>query len=80
MRDIDIAAEALANDPSLTDYQCWRMLKNVNYDLYSISAANNPIPIRLVRLRAVLMRVSEARCLAYGPLEPSPPRSKPVLP
>ena len=72
-RDVEICAGFLAKDPNLTDYQCWRTLKNVNYSLHDLSAANQPIPFELVRLRAVLMRVSETRRLAYGPSEAARP-------
>lgn len=75
MKDIEICAEVLANDPTLTDYECWRTLKNVNYDLHDLTAANKPIPFELVRLRAVLTRVSETRRLAYGPCERIRPAS-----
>ena len=73
MRDVEICARVLANDPTLTDYECWRTLKNVNYGLHDLSTANKPIPFELVRLRAVLMRVSETRRLAYGPSEAATP-------
>lgn len=75
MKDIEICAATLANDPTLTDYDCWRTLKNVNYDLHDLAAANKPIPFELVRLRALLTRVGEARRLAYGPCEKIRPAS-----
>ena len=63
MNDIEICAQILAGDPSLTDYECWRTLKNVNYDLHDLSAANKPMPFELVRLRAVFTRIRETRQL-----------------
>ena len=51
------AAEKLASDPDLTDYDFWRTLKNLDYEIFRRAAASQPIPIDMLRWR----RFSSAR-------------------
>ncbi len=54
--DINELSERLAADPSLTDYDFWRTLKNLNNEILDIANNNDPIPMELIRWRAVLSR------------------------
>ena len=38
-------SERLAGDPSITDYDFWRSLKNVNNEIFHIANSNDPIPM-----------------------------------
>ena len=54
--DIHAAAEKLASDPDLTDYDFWRTLKNLDYEIFRRAAASQPIPIDMLRWRRILKR------------------------
>jgi hypothetical protein len=47
-------ARQLALDPSISDYECWRMLKSVRYEIYGLERRGEPIPIRLLYARKTL--------------------------
>jgi hypothetical protein len=59
--DIQAAAEKLASDPGLTDYDFWRMLKNLDYEVFQRAAGNQPIPIDMLRWRRILKRARSRR-------------------
>lgn len=52
--DIQTAAERLASDPRLTDYDFWRTLKNVDNEIFRIASISQPIPIEMLRWRRIL--------------------------
>lgn len=59
--DIHAAAEKLASDPRLTDYDLWRTLTNIDSEILRISAGKQPIPIDMVRWRRVVKRARSKR-------------------
>ena len=59
--DINELSERLAADPNLTDYDFWRTLKNLNNEILDIANNNDPIPMELIRWRAVLDRAQSKR-------------------
>ena len=50
--DIHAAAEKLASDPGCTDYDFWRTLKNLEYEIFQRVSSSQPIPIDMLRWRA----------------------------
>jgi len=59
--DINAMSETLARDPSLTDYDFWRTLKNLENEIFHIANNNDPIPMDLLRWRAVLNKARSKR-------------------
>ncbi len=59
--DINELSERLAADPNLTDYDFWRTLKNLDNEILDIANNNDPIPMELIRWRAVLNRARTKR-------------------
>jgi hypothetical protein len=59
--DINEMSEKLARDPGISDYDVWRTLKNLNNELFHIANNNDPIPMELIRWRAVLDKASSKR-------------------
>lgn len=59
--DIHATAEELASDPRLTDYDFWRMLKNLDYEIFQRSSGSRPIPFDMLRWRRVLRRARSKR-------------------
>jgi hypothetical protein len=59
--DIHAAAEKLASDPGFTDYDFWRTLKNLDYEIFQRAARNQPIPIDMLRWRRILKRARSRR-------------------
>jgi len=59
----DIKAEAarLAADPTISDYDFWRSLKNLNNEIFHIANSNEPIPFAMVRMRAILKQARMRR-------------------
>lgn len=52
--DIKVEADKLAADPRISDYDFWRSLKNLNYEIFTIANNNEPIPFAMIRWRAIL--------------------------
>ncbi|MBA3446460.1 MAG: hypothetical protein H0T56_02420 [Pseudaminobacter sp.] len=52
--DIDKAAERLADNPRLSDYDFWRTLKNIDNEMFHIANNNDPIPLDMIRWRVIL--------------------------
>ncbi|ESZ20340.1 MULTISPECIES: hypothetical protein [unclassified Mesorhizobium] len=52
--DIKVEADRLAADPRISDYDFWRSLKNLNYEIFTIANNNEPIPFAMIRWRAIL--------------------------
>ena len=59
--DIQAAAEKLAADPGLTDYDFWRTLKNLEYAIFERASSKQPIPIDMLRWRRILRRARRRR-------------------
>jgi hypothetical protein len=59
--DIDAASDKLAADTSITDYDFWRSLKNVNNRIFEIANSNEPIPMDMIRWRAILKQARTKR-------------------
>ena len=59
--DIHAAAEKLASDPGLTDYDFWRTLKNLEYEIFQRVSSSQPIPIDMLRWRRILRRARSRR-------------------
>jgi len=64
--DIKAAAEKLAADPRITDYDFWRSLKNLNNEIFQIANNNEPIPFDMIRWRAILRQARSRRGHAAG--------------
>ena len=62
--DIQAAAEKLASDPGLTDYDFWRTLKNLEYEIFQRVNSKQPIPIDMLRWRRILRRAHRRRAAA----------------
>ena len=50
--DIQAAAEKLASDPGLTDYDFWRTLKNLDYEIFQRTSSKPADPLRHAALAA----------------------------
>ena len=59
--DIRAAADRLAEDRRITDYDFWRMLKNLDDEIFRAGSAGEPISFDAVRLRAVLRQARSQR-------------------
>lgn len=62
--DIKAAAEKLAADPRITDYDFWRSLKNLNNEIFHIASNKQPIPFAMVCWRAILKQPCSRRGLS----------------
>ncbi len=52
--DIKATSDRLAADQRITDYDFWRSLKNVDNEIFQIANSNEPIPMDIIRWRAIL--------------------------
>jgi hypothetical protein len=59
--DIEATSDRLAADPSITDYDFWRSLKNVDNRIFEIANSNEPIPMDMIRWRAILKQARSKR-------------------
>jgi hypothetical protein len=59
--DIHAAAEKLAADSRLTDYDLWRTLQNIDGEISRIVSVGKPIPIDILRWRRVVKRARSKR-------------------
>jgi hypothetical protein len=59
--DILAAADRLADDQRITDYDFWRMLKNLDNEIFRANSAREPIPFEAVRWRAILRQARSMR-------------------
>ncbi|HEY4193299.1 MAG TPA: hypothetical protein VGM46_11695 [Mesorhizobium sp.] len=59
--DIKVEAARLAADPTISDYDFWRWLKNLNNEIFHIASANEPIPFTMIRWRAILKQARSRR-------------------
>jgi len=63
-QDIGAVAHQLADDQRITDYDFWRALKNLENEIYRISGARQPIPMEMIRWRAIIRQARNRR--GYG--------------
>lgn len=59
--DVDRLSATLARNPNVTDYDFWRVEKNLTNAIYVTDRAGAPIPIRFVQMRAVIRRARAMR-------------------
>lgn len=59
--DIEAASAKLAADPRISDYDFWRSLKNLNNEIFQIANSNEPIPMDMIRWRAILKQARSKR-------------------
>ncbi|MEW9804939.1 hypothetical protein ABUE31_02925 [Mesorhizobium sp. ZMM04-5] len=60
-QDIGTVAHRLAEDYRLTDYDFWRALKNLDNEIYRISDDRQPIPLEMIRWRAIIKQARHRR-------------------
>jgi hypothetical protein len=58
--EVDAIAQAVARAKWLDGYTLWRALKNLDNELFAIGRASAPVPMGLLRMRAI---ISKARAL-----------------
>jgi hypothetical protein len=59
--DIEATSDRLAADHRITDYDFWRSLKNVDNEIFQIANSNEPIPMDMIRWRAILKQARTKR-------------------
>lgn len=59
--DIKTASERLARNGSISDYDFWRLLKDVENEIFRLTVEREPLPIDLLRWRAVLRQARRKR-------------------
>lgn len=59
--DIAAVAQRLAEDHRLGDYDFWRALKNLDSEIGRMCDERRPIPIEMVRWRAILKQARNQR-------------------
>ena len=59
--DITEMSEKLARDPSISDYDFWRALKNLDNEIYRKAGEHQPIPIEMIRWRAIIKQARSRR-------------------
>ena len=59
--DIEATSDRLAADYRITDYDFWRSLKNVDNEIFQIANSNEPIPMDMIRWRAILKQARTKR-------------------
>jgi len=60
-QDIGAVAHRLAEDGRITDYDFWRALKNLDNEIHRISSEKQPIPIDMLRWRAIIKQARTRR-------------------
>ena len=63
-QDIGAAASRLAENPRITDYDFWRTLKNLENEIFRIASVKQPIPIEMIRWRAIIRQARSRRGIA----------------
>jgi hypothetical protein len=59
--DIQSEVDRLAEDRRFTDYDFWRMLRDLDDEIYRADAAGEPIPFEAARWRAILRQARRRR-------------------
>lgn len=60
-QDIGSVAHRLAEDHRISDYDFWRTLKNLDNEIFRISGDRQPIPIEMIRWRAIIKQARSRR-------------------
>ncbi|MBL8575882.1 hypothetical protein ABMA32_11350 [Mesorhizobium sp. VNQ89] len=60
-QDIGAVAHRLADDQRISDYDFWRALKNLNNEIYRIADDRQPIPMEMIRWRAIIKQARSRR-------------------
>lgn len=60
-QDIGAVAYRLAEDHRITDYDFWRALKSLDDEISRMAGSHEPIPMDLVRWRAILKQARMRR-------------------
>jgi hypothetical protein len=60
-QDIGAVAHQLAEDQRITDYDFWRALRNLENEIYRISDDRQPIPMEMIRWRAIIKQARSRR-------------------
>ncbi len=63
-QDIGAVAHRLAEDYRLSDYDFWRALKNLDSEIYRKAGDHQPIPIEMIRWRAIIKQARSRRGMA----------------
>ncbi|MGI6851900.1 hypothetical protein [Mesorhizobium sp. 1B3] len=59
--EIERISGKIARSPSFDGYSLWRILKDVNNQIFELQRARSPVPIELGKLRAVVAKAQELR-------------------
>ena len=59
--DIERISGKIALSPSFDGYSLWRILKDVNNQIFTLQRERSPVPIELGKLRVVIARAQEMR-------------------
>lgn len=59
--DLNRLSDELAGNPCVSDYDFWRAMKDLEYEIYSIGHSPSPVPIGLLHLREVVRRARRKR-------------------
>src|SRR5918995_1413273 len=73
--DDDEMSRAVAQCSALDPYSLWRALKDLENEIYCIRRANEPIPIEMIRMRAVLLRARGKMADPSASVSVDPPSS-----
>lgn len=60
-QDIGAVAHRLADDQRISDYDFWRALKNLDNEIYRKAGEHQPIPIEMIRWRAIIKQARSRR-------------------
>ena len=60
-QDIRAVAHRLAEDTRISDYDFWRSLKNLDNEIFRIATDHEPIPIEMIRWRAIIKQARSRR-------------------
>ena len=60
-QDIGLVAHRLADDQRISDYDFWRALKNLDNEIYRMSGDHQPIPLEMIRWRAIIKQARSRR-------------------
>lgn len=59
--EIEKIASKIAHSPLFDGYSLWRVLKDVNNQIFDLQRQRAPIPIELVRLRVIITKSQQLR-------------------
>jgi hypothetical protein len=59
--EIERLARKFASTRSFDGYAVWRMLKDIDNEIFELARTKSPVPIELARLRSVIVKTRELR-------------------